>query len=100
MARAAAQGAAGDGRYSDPTALSLLTESERQRVEHFRSGESPWRMAGLEQSVVFEVDLPASTLAGTKIIWEGRPALSVSVPAGGAVLLPDLPPRTRIVTDI
>jgi len=109
MARAAAHETAGVGRFSDPTAFSLLTAAEQQRVERFRTGESPrglaerfrhahlsresqmivartiaiddavravgtpqlvilgagldgraWRMAELEQSVVFEVDHPAS----------------------------------------
>jgi methyltransferase (TIGR00027 family) len=45
MARAAAHGTTGVGTFSDPTAFSLLTESERRRVERFRSDESPRGLA-------------------------------------------------------
>ena len=45
MARAAAHGTTNVGTFSDPTAFSLLAESERQRVERFRSGESPRGLA-------------------------------------------------------
>lgn len=109
MARALAHGMKGAGRFRDPTALRLLGESERQRVERLRAGVQPrglvarlqhvhlsreasmivartiavddavreaptpqlvilgagldgraWRMGELGQTVVFEVDHPAS----------------------------------------
>jgi methyltransferase (TIGR00027 family) len=109
MARAAAHDRGGETNFSDPTALSMLAEAERQLVIRLRAGEAPrslverfrhahlareapmmvartlkidkvvrhaqnpqvvilgagldgraWRMAELEDSVVFEVDHPAS----------------------------------------
>jgi methyltransferase (TIGR00027 family) len=41
MARAVAHGATPGARFSDPTALALLPEDARERVERFRSGVVP-----------------------------------------------------------
>src|SRR6476660_4340146 len=38
MARAAADGRLGVGRFSDPVAIRLLSEDARNKVERFRSG--------------------------------------------------------------
>ncbi len=41
MGRAAAHGLTRDERFSDPTALWLLGEPERQLVQRFRDGAAP-----------------------------------------------------------
>jgi methyltransferase (TIGR00027 family) len=41
MARAVAHGRPGVGRFSDPTAFSLLPDGERIQVERYRSGDVP-----------------------------------------------------------
>jgi methyltransferase (TIGR00027 family) len=46
MARAAAHGRTSVALFSDPTALALLPEHARQRVERFRSGARPKSLRG------------------------------------------------------
>jgi hypothetical protein len=46
MGRAVAHGMTTESRFSDPTALALLPDDARARVERFRSGVAPKGIRG------------------------------------------------------
>lgn len=52
VGRAMAHGRTAVGRFSDPTALALLPEGERKRIERIRSGAQLTRRQRFERSVV------------------------------------------------